>query len=213
MSVPVQAHANEPNFPPSEVRMSWSRTSMMLRCVLPTLLLATACSDSSSGPGVGDGLTPGFLPLVALFGQGMGEIKATRVPHPTTAGNFAVHIEVKVRGAKANTGFQVQRAAEGFGAAPPAGFDIATLTDGSCQRGLAMAPWSAITPAPVYFSSFVDQGTGSPILTTNASGEGQADFGQALTFPLPAFDVVFRLVEVGAAPKAVLQSSCTTLPL
>jgi len=189
------------------------RTSVFLRYVLPTVLFTTACSDSSGPKTDDDGLTPGFLPIVALFGQGTGEIRATRIAHPTTPANFAVHIEVKVRGAKANTGFQVQRAAEGFGAAPPAGFDLSTLTDGSCQRGLAMAPWSGITPQPVYFSSFVDQGTGSPILTTNASGDGQADFQQALTFPLPAFDVVFRLVEVGAAPKAVLQSSCTTLPL
>ena len=193
--------------------MSFPRTSTRLLCVLPAVLFVTACSDSSSGPAAGDTLTPGFLPLVALFGQGTGEIKATRTPHPTTPGNFAVRIEAKVRGAKANASFQVQRAAEAFGAGPPAGFDVSTLTDGSCQRGLAMAPWSAVTPQPVYFSSFVDQGTGSPILTTNASGDGQADFGQALTTPLPAFDVVFRLVEVGAAPKAVLESSCTTLPL
>ncbi len=76
-----------------------------------------------------------------------------------------------------------------------------------------MAPWLAIVPAPVFFASFLDQGIGSPTLTTNQRGDGQADFGQALTFPLPAFDVMFRLVEVGAAPKAVLQSGCTTLPL
>ncbi len=191
--------------------MSFPRTSILLRCVLPTLLLATACSDSSSGPATSNTLTPGFLPLVALFGQGTGEIRATRTAHPTTPANFAVRIEARVRGAKANASFQVQRAAEGF-ATVPAGFDVSTLADGSCQRGLAMAPWSAVTPQPVYFSSFIDQGTGSPILTTNASGDGQADFQQTATFPLPAFDVVFRLVEVGAAPKAVLQSSCTTLP-
>lgn len=189
------------------------RTSVMLTYILPALLLTTACSDSSGPKDSGNGLTPGFLPLVALFGEGSGEIRATRIAHPTTPANFAVHIEVRVRGAKPNTGFQVQRAAEGFNGAPPAGFDASTLTDGSCQRGLAMAPWTTITPQPVYFNNFVDQGTGSPILTTNASGDGQADFQQALTFPLPAFDVVFRLVEVGAAPKAVLESSCTTLPL
>jgi len=192
--------------------MSFPRTSVTLLYILPALLLATACSDSSGPKDDNDGVTPGFLPLVALFGQGTGEIKATRIPHPTTPGNFAVHIEVKVRGAKANTSFQVQRAADAFGTVP-AGFDVSTLTDGSCQRGLVMAPWTSLTPPPVYFNPFVDQGTGSPILTTNASGDGQADFQQALTGPLPAFDVVFRLVEVGAAPKAVLQSSCTTLPL
>ena len=193
--------------------MSCRSTSTLLRYVLPTLLLGTACSDSSGPGGPNKTPRPGFLPLVALFGEGWGDIKATRIPHPSTPANFAVHIEVSVHGAKANTGFQVQRAAEAFGAGPPAGFDVSTLTDGSCQRGLAMTPWSALTPQPVYFSSFVDQGTGSPILTTNASGEGTADFQQANTTPLPAFDVVFRLVEVGAAPKAVLQSSCTTLPL
>jgi hypothetical protein len=188
------------------------RRSTLVPGLTIALLVASACSDSSA-PNNDDTPTPGFQRLVAVVGQGSGEIRATRIPHPTTAGFFAVHIEVKVRGANANTAYIVQRAAEGFGAGPPAGFDVSTLTDGSCQRGLVMAPWSAIVPAPVFFSSFVDQGTGSPTLTTNQRGDGQADFRQALTFPLPAFDVMFRLVEVGVAPKAVLQSSCTTLPL
>ena len=159
----------------------------------------------------------GFLPLVSVAGPGKGHIRATRIPHPTTPGNFAVHIEIKIRHAKRNTGYVGQRAAEAFAppAVPPAGFDLTTLTDGSCQRGLAIAPWSTIAPPPAAFNTFPDQAHGLPalIITTDGSGNGEADFVVAFGFPLPLFDVMFRVIENASAPTSVLQSDCTSLPL
>jgi hypothetical protein len=193
-------------------------------------LIPVACTDNQVNPagpnGTGslnfdgedqqDGETRGFLSLVSVVGPGRGHIRATRIPHPTTPGNFAVHIEIRIRHAKPNAAYVGQRAAEAFpppGA--PAGFDLATLTDGSCQRGLAIAPWSTLSPAPAPFTSFPDQAHGLPafIITTDGQGNGAADFVVAFGFPLPLFDVMFRVMENNPAPTSVLQSDCTSVPL
>src|SRR5437016_13882085 len=149
-----------------------------------------ACRDDRSNPLASNTRNPSFdrqreqdeeavglLPLVAVFGPGKGHIRAVRIPHPTTPGNFAVHIEIRIRHAKPNTAYVAQRAAEAFPTGAPAGFDVATLTDGSCQRGLAVAPWSIlVSPQPV-FTTFPDQAHGSPalIITTDGDGNGAAD--------------------------------------
>jgi hypothetical protein len=159
----------------------------------------------------------GFLPLVSVVGPGKGHIRATRIPHPTSPGNFAVHIEIEIKHAKGNTSYVGQRAAEAFAppAVPPTGFDLTTLTDGSCQRGLGIAPWSTLAPPPAAFTTFPDQAHGLPalIITTDGAGNGVADFVVAFGFPLPLFDVMFRVIENSAAPTSVLQSDCTVLPL
>jgi hypothetical protein len=158
-----------------------------------------------------------FLSLVSFIGPGKGRIRATRVQHPTTPGNFAVHIEVKIRHVKPNTTYVVQRAAEAFSppSVPPAGFDVATLTDGSCQRGLALAPWSTLVPTAPAFATFPDQAHGLPalIFATDGDGTGEANFVVALGNPLPLFDVTFRVIENSSAPTSVLQSDCTVVPL
>src|SRR6267378_1283243 len=118
-------------------------------------LLPAACTDNRSNPAApnaarspsfsrehdGENDDQGFLRLVSVIGPGQGWIRATRIPNPTTPGNFAVHIEIKIRHVKPNTAYVGQRAAEAFpppGA--PAGSPVSTITDGSCQRGLAIAP-------------------------------------------------------------------------
>ena len=157
-----------------------------------------------------------FLPLVSVFGPGNGRIRATRIPHPTSPGNFAVHIEIRIDHAKPNTAYVGQRAAEAFPPpGVPAGFDVATLADGSCQRGLAIAPWSTLVPPPAAFLTFPDQAHGLPalVITTDEDGNGAADFVVAFAFPLPLFDVTFRVTENSSAPTSVLQSDCTILPL
>ncbi len=159
---------------------------------------------------------PGFLRLVAVIGSGHGWIRATRIPHPTTPGNFAIHIEISIHDMKPNTAYVGQSAGEVF--APPgapAGFDVATLTDGSCQRGLALAPWSTLVPLPPAFVSFPDQAHGLPavVITTDGDGRGAADFVVAFAFPRPLYDVMFRVIEKSPAPKSVLLSDCTILPL
>ncbi len=210
------------------------RRSALLTGLAIVALLLGACTDNGSNPvaenSVGspsfdrdferdddDDNDGDFLRLVSVIGPGKGRIRATRVPHPTTPGNFAVHIEIRMRHAKPNTAYVGQRAAEAFPppGAPPAGFDVATLTDGSCQRGLAIAPWSTIVPPPAAFLTFPDQVHGLPalIITTDGDGNAAADFVVAFAFPLPLFDVTFRVIENSPAPTSVLQSDCTNLPL
>src|SRR5256885_16205622 len=69
----------------------------------------------------------GFLPLVAVFGPGKGHIRAVRIPHPTTPGNFAVHIEIKIRNAKPNTAYAAKRGPEAFPTGRPAAYEVAQL--------------------------------------------------------------------------------------
>jgi len=196
--------------------------------VLIGLAGLVACRDDRSNPLTSNTRNPsfdrqreqdeegaGFVPLVAVFGPGKGHIRAVRIPHPTTPGNFAVHIEIRIRHAKPNTAYVAQRAPEVFPTGAPAGFDVATLTDGSCQRGLAMPPWSTLVPPPVAFPIIPDQAHGLPalIMTTDGDGNAAADFIVAFPFPLPLFDVTFRVVENGPAPTSMLQSDCIILPL
>jgi len=207
------------------------RRSALLTGLTIVALLPAACTDSRSDPAAAN--TAGsasfsrdhdrddddghFLRLVSVVGPGHGRMRATRIPHPTTPGNFAVHFEIRIRNASPNTAYVGQRAAEAFPApgAPPAGFDVATLTDGSCQRGLAIAPWSTIVPPPAAFTTFPDQAHGLPafIITTDGGGDAAADFVVAFGFPLPLFDVMFRVIENSPAPQSVLVSDCTVLPL
>jgi hypothetical protein len=152
------------------------------------------------------------LPLVAIDGHGRGWLRARRIPHPTTPGNFAVHIVASIRHAIPNAAYVVQRAPEIF--APPgapAGFDVSTTLDGSCQRALGLPPWSTLSPPPAAFLTFPDQGNGAPVITTDADGSGSADFVFALAFPLPTFDVAFRVLENSPAPTSAFQSPCKTL--
>jgi hypothetical protein len=193
-------------------------------------VLPTACTDTHTNPAAphatrnpsfsleqdGENDDPGFLRLVSVIGPGHGWIHATRIPNPTTPGNFAVHIEIKIHHVKPNTAYVVQRAAEVFPPpGPPAGFPVATIADGSCQRGLGLPPWSTLVPPPPGFVTFPDQAHGLPtlIITTDEEGNGAADFVVAFGFPLPLFDVMFRVLENNPAPMSVLLSDCTILPL
>lgn len=155
----------------------------------------------------GEGEGNGFVRLVSIVGPGHGRFRGTRVPHSTVPGNFAIHVEARIRHAKPNTIYLVQRAAEAFTTTPPAGFPMATTTDGSCQRGLAIAPWSTLVPPPVAFNIW------TPTLTTDERGNGETDFVFESTAPLPLFDVMFRVIENSPAPTSVLQTDCTVVPL
>jgi hypothetical protein len=50
-------------------------------------------------------------------------------------------------------------------------------------------------------------------ITTDGEGKGAADFRFTAGFPLALFDVMFRVIENTPAPKSVLQSDCTAVPL
>jgi hypothetical protein len=154
----------------------------------------------------------GWLQLISISGPGRGRIRATGIDHPTTTGNFAVHIEIQVRRALPNTTYLVQRAPE---VNPPFGIN-STTTDGFCQRGLDIPPWSTVTPTrPPSFLTFpvtvALPSTAQVTLTTDKRGSGELQFDFAAGAAFPAFDVMFRLLEVGAAPRSVLVSECTTI--
>lgn len=211
--------------------MSRLPTTACLITAYGTALFLSACSAdrptaASSGPDdEAIGQTPsfseasahddGWLKLVSISGPGRGRIKATRIEHPTTPGNFAVRIEIQVRRAPPNTTYLVQRAPE---VSPPFGINP-TTTDGSCQRGLDIAPWSTVTPTrPASFLTFPvtvppPSAPQSVRLTTDARGRGELEFDFAAGVPFPAFDVMFRLLEDSPAPRSVLVSECTTLAL
>jgi hypothetical protein len=182
----------------------------------PSLSLGRAGDEDVGGSREGDDGDRGALRLVAVIGPGQGWIRATRIPNPTTPGNFAVHIEISIHNMKPNTDYVGQRAAESFPPpGPPAGFDVSTIADGSCQRGLGLAPWSALVPPRPVFVSFPDQAHGLPavVITTDGAGNGAADFVILFPYPLPLFDVMFRVIENSSAPTSVLMSDCTILPL
>jgi hypothetical protein len=202
------------------------RGSMLLTGAVMVALLPAACTDSRTNPvGLngsqnasfdrdrgsddrdGDDHEGTFLRLVSIVGAGQGRFRATRVPHPTVPGNFAVHVEARIHHAKPNTTYLVQRAAEAFNPAPPPDFPMSTTTDGSCQRGLAVAPWSTLVPAQAAFVTW------PTTFTTDGEGNGSTDFVFATTVPLPLFDVMFRVIESGSAPQSALQTDCTFLPL
>jgi hypothetical protein len=156
----------------------------------------------------------GWLQLVSVSGPGRGRIRATPIEHPTTPGNFAVHIEIEVRRAPPNTTYLIQRAPE---VNPPFGIN-ATTTDGFCQRGLDIPPWSTVTPPrPASFLTFPVTVPPPSVpqlvtLTTDEKGRGELEFDFAAGAPFPAFDVMFRLLEDSPAPRSVLISECTTMP-
>jgi hypothetical protein len=151
-----------------------------------------------SGPGVCDNL---------------GGTSVTPTPN---GGTFAATIKFRVKGAKPNTLYYVQRAPE---------FPVnATSADGVCQRADGTSPYSTadgFTGATwvTFPLPYTDQG---PIktLTTDGAGDGSIDF----EFAAPTitagtrFDVAMRLVDVNVGDEAgvttELRSGCMTiLPL
>jgi hypothetical protein len=141
----------------------------------------------------------GWLELNSIVGPGRGRIRATRIGDPS--GNFAVPIDVQVRRAAPNTTYLIQRAPE---VNPPPGTNPTTTTDGFCQRGFDLPPWSTVAARFLTFQSST--------LTTDRRGNGALEFVFVAPVWFPAFDVMFRLLEVGDAPRSVLVSECTTMP-
>jgi hypothetical protein len=93
--------------------MSRLPTTACLITACGTALLLSACSpDRPTAPSgrpddeavgqapslsAASGHGRGWLQLVSVSGPGRGRIRATPIEHPTTRGNFAVHIEIEVR--------------------------------------------------------------------------------------------------------------------
>ncbi|MEO7837083.1 MAG: hypothetical protein ABIS21_05525 [Acidimicrobiales bacterium] len=183
--------------------MRTNRASVIL-VVLPMATWLTACNSSPTAP---DAIEPPPGTHQSLFsaaiGPGTGGVSVT--PRSIPEGTFAADIRIRVRGARPNTTYLIQRAPE---------VGRALASDGVCQRALGLSPWSASEPAAPAFVTFPVPNSG-PLtsLTTSASGDGSLDFA-FLVGSIPAgtrFDVMFRLVDDTAAPAAELRSGCFTV--
>lgn len=141
--------------------------------------------------------------LAGLGGAGGGGVSVT--PRAVPEGSFVADIKVRVRQGRPNTSYTIQRAPE---------VGRALGSDGSCQRALGLAPWSSADAPAAAFLSFTQPASTTPItLTTNASGDGSADFEfRAPMIPAGTrFDVMFRLLDDTAAPTSTFVSGCFTV--
>jgi len=154
--------------------------------------------------------------LYKVSGPGTCEnLGGTSVTPTPNGGTFAATLKFRVQGARPNTLYYVQRAAE----FPP----NATSSDGLCQRAEGASPWTAPDFTGALWVPFplpnTDQG---PIktLTTDAAGDASLDF----EFSSPGiaagtkFDVAMRLVDTDVGDETgvttELRSGCMTiLPL
>ena len=175
----------------------------------PTLLLATVavigCSESTSPPDTTFDNPVGTYKssMVAVVGVGEGGMSIT--PKSIPEGYFAADIKIRVRNARANATYIVQRAPE---------IGRALGNDGVCERAFSMAPWSSTDTPAASFLTFIPSGaTTNATFTTSASGDGMLDFEfRAPTVPKDTkFDVMFRLVDDMAAATSVLLSQCVTV--
>jgi hypothetical protein len=136
--------------------------------------------------------------LTAVLGSGRGGVSVT--PKTIPSGTMSVDISVILAGARPDTTYLVQRAAD-VNRAPGA--------DGICQRALGLPPWSPVDPPVQRFTSF-PVGDGVATLSTGATGAGTVTFGY-LSEMIAAgtiFDVMFRLVDNETTPTTELRSGC-----
>lgn len=165
------------------------------------VVLNGGCSNSPTAPDKVE-LPPGTHQslITAVMGNGVGGLSVT--PKSIPEATFVADIRVRVKGAKPNSSYIVQRAPE-IGRPLP--------SDGVCQRALGLPPW---TPAdgPVAAAFVTFPSPGSPLMTS-ASGDGALDFEFSAPM-IPAgtvFDVMFRFVDDAASPTTELRSGCFTV--
>lgn len=189
----------------SEVNvMRTHRSATRIVALAPMALWLIACNGSPTAP---DAVEPPPETHQSLFlavvGTGTGGVSVT--PRPTPEGTFAADIKVRIRAARPNTTYLIQRAPE---------VGRALASDGVCQRALGLAPWSASDPPAPAFVTFPLPNSGPLVsLTTSAGGDGSLDFEfrAASIRAGTAFDVMFRLVDEATAPTTELRSGCFTV--
>jgi hypothetical protein len=160
------------------------------------------CGDSSpTGPVPFD---PPGTHQAALTGVGWSGAGGVSVTPRAAGGVFTADFKVRLRDAKPNTTYIVQRAPE---------VGRALSSDGVCQRGMSVSPWSSADPPAAAFITF-PQADGTPVsMVTSATGVGSVDFSFSVS-SIPAgthFDVMFRVLDDVALPKSVLLSECVTV--
>jgi hypothetical protein len=125
-------------------------------------------------------------------------------PKPIPEGTLAADISVRLVGLRRSATYFLQRAQEGVGGR-------ALGSDGICQRGLGLSPWSPSDPPTMNFQTMPLPATG-PLVTikTSATGDGGVDFEFRALMVVAGTtnDVMFRLVDNEDAPTAELRSDC-----
>jgi hypothetical protein len=125
-------------------------------------------------------------------------------PKPIPEGTMAADISVRLVGLRQNTTYLFQRAQDGVGGRPLG-------SDGTCQRALALPPWSQSDPPAANFQTMPLPAPGPLVtITTGSNGEGGVDFEfRALMIMAGTTnDVMFRLVDQENAPTTEWRSDC-----
>ena len=188
-----------------------------------TLTLLAACGVVGGCHSATDPTPPCFVeppsgaPQSALYrvlGSGSCDSGAIAIAARPNGGTFAGTMKFRVRGAKPNTLYYVQRAAE---------FPItASSADGVCQRANGAPPWTAADgfTGPIWVTFPLPYQGPLNTLTTDAAGDASVDF-EFLSPQIAAgtrFDVTMRLVDANIGGEtgvtSELRSGCmTVLPL
>ena len=149
-----------------------------------------------------EGTTQSALVRVSGGGTcGTGGASVTTVPTPDRT--LLATIRFRVRGARPNSLYVVQRA-------PEVG-DVPLTADGICQRAQGLPPWSSGEPL---FLTFLDPNTTQArALTTDVNGDGTLEFDYRTTAIAAGtqFDVEMRLVDDVSLPTTELRSGCMTV--
>jgi hypothetical protein len=192
------------------MRRSWAKTSL----VLFTQVVAFSGCSSATGPDESTCYVepPSGLAQATLYrvsGPGTCGTGGTSITTTPNGGTMSATMKFRVRGAKPNTVYFIQRAAE---------FPVnSSSADSVCQRADGQAPWTPGSfPGQTWVTfplPYADQG---PVktLTTDAAGDASIDF-VFLSPQIAAgtiFDLAMRIVDsdVGdtAGVTSELRSGC-----
>jgi hypothetical protein len=178
-----------------------------LICSFTVSLMVTVLSNACSSPTTPSKLEPPPGTYRSTFTVVKGEAGFAGMsvtPKPIPEATMAADISVRLVGLKRNATYLLQRAQEGVGGRPLG-------SDGICQRGLGLSPWSPSDPPTVNFQTMPLPATGPLVtITTTSNGDGAVDFEVRALMVLAGTtnDVMFRLVDDAEAPTTELRSDC-----
>jgi hypothetical protein len=176
----------------------------MVNRIAIMLCVVSSGACSPTGPSKFS-IPPGAYQSVFTNLKGEGGFAAMSVtPKAIPEATMAADISVRLVGMRPNATYLFQRAQEGVGGRPLG-------SDGICQRGLGLSPWSPSDPPTVNFQTMPLPAVGPLVtVTTNATGDGAIDFEfRALMIVAGTTnDVMFRLVDNAEAPTTELRSNC-----
>jgi hypothetical protein len=175
-----------------------------------SLTLCTAFGSACSSPTSPTRLEPppgAYRSTFTVLQGEAGFAGMSITPKAIPEGTLAADISVRLVGLRRNATYLLQRAQEGVGGR-------ALGSDGICQRGLGLSPWSPSDPPTVNFQTMPLPATGPLVtITTTFTGDAAADFEFRALMILAGStnDVMFRLVDNTEAPTTELRSGCMTI--